>query len=420
MAASLPSPWPGAITAPTVLKDVQIAQGVPSGNTTAQLNEIAQVQKGLVWYNPNVAPLTRLSTKLKNPRVVENSRFFHLEKQRLPRASAVVALTGGAQTPTDMTVTATHGSRFRVGDLIYNAGSGKGDIALITSFVSADKFNVTSNIGDSSPAATSWEVADPLVNIGNAYEDGSTAGISFAVVEDERSFYCQIFKDAIEYSDRYQKTALYEGDPWGNARKQLEQEHLLGIEYASFLGKPSLAQSGSTDKFTTTMGGVDFYADVNRVDFNGDSTISKAFFDSVMLGAMQEGHSGFENKEMANKTLFGSMRFIAALNAMADDQIRVVEASEKTYGLRLAQYQGSWGVLNIINAPVLNKTGLQDRAYILDLEHVRPANFKGRDTSFEDRIETPGTDGRKAQYLSDKSLIVELKAAHTALSGLAA
>lgn len=417
MAASLPSPWPGTITAPTVKKDVQVAQGVLSGNTTAQLNEITQVQKGLVWYNPNIAPLTRLSSKLKNPKVVENSRYFHLEKQRLPRTSALTAVEDDND-PTNVTITGGTGTRFRVGDVIVNAASGA--VAIITNFNGgADQPSLQSGIGGAD-SANAWVNGDTIINIGNAYEDGAAAGVSFVVLEDERSFYCQIFKDAIEMSRRYQNTALYEGDPWQNARKQLEQEHLLSLEYASFLGKPSLTQAGGNKKFTTTMGGVDFYADVNRVDFNGDSVISKAFFDSVMLGAMQEGHSGYENKEMANKTLFGSMRFIAALNSMADDQIRVVEPSQSTYGLRLSQYQGSWGNLNIINAPVLNKSGLQDRAYILDLEHIRPAEFKGGATKFEDNIETPGTDGRKAQYLSDKSLVVELKAAHTALHGLAA
>jgi len=417
MPASLPTPWPGAYPAPGVITDAQIAQGVISGDTTAQLNEIAQVQKGLVWFNPNIAPFQRLTNKLKNPRVVENSRFFHLEKQRLPRESAIVATTGGTTSPTALTLTASTGARFRVNDLLLNADTG--DIALITSFASADVVNVTSNIGDSTPPVLAWNAADAVINIGNAYEDGSTAGVSFLVVEDERNFFCQIFKDSIEQSRRYINTALYEGDPWVNARKQLEQEHLLGLEYAAILGKPSLQQSGTNDKFTTTMGGLDFYADVNVVDFGGDSTISKAFFDSVMVEALREGHSGFENQELANKTLFGSHRFVAALNAMADDQIRVVEPSEKTYGLRLMQYQGSWGLLNVIVDPILNKPSLADRAYIVDLDHVRPAEFRGGATKFEDNIQTPGTDGRKAQYLSDKSLVVEIRPAHTKLFGLA-
>jgi hypothetical protein len=83
------------------------------------------------------------------------------------------------------------------------------------------------------------------------------------------------------------------------------------------------------------------------------------------------------------------------------------------------QYQGSWGVLNVLNAPVLNRDSFAGYGFIVDLEHLRQANFKGRDTKFEDNIQLPDVDGRKAQYISDKSMVVELQPAHTVLFNLA-
>jgi hypothetical protein len=418
MAHSLPSPWPGYVNSATVKTD-QIGQGVITGNTTADLNEITQIQKGLVWYNPSVAPLLRITSKVKNSRSVENSRFYHQEKQRLPRtvtgAAANFVAAGTATTPTQLLVDAT--DKVRVNDLLYNATSG--DICRVSAIVDATNITVVANIGDSSPSGTLYANDDVLENIGNAYLDGSASGTPFHVVEDEKIFYTQIFKDSIEQTDRYQKTALYEGDSWTNARKQLEQEHLLSIEYACFFGKPDIVRDTSTGKLTTYMGGLNTYFDVNRVDFNGDTSTTKAFFDSVMVGAMREGHSGYENKELATKTLFCSQRWMAALNSFSDNAIRVVEPSEQTYGLRIMQYQGSWGVLNIVNAPVLNRDSFAGFGFIVDLEHVRQANFKGRDTKFEDNIQLPDVDGRKAQYISDKSMCVELRPAHTALFGLA-
>jgi hypothetical protein len=418
MAHSLPSPWPGYVNDATVKTD-QIGQGVITGTTAADLNEITQIQKGLVWYNPSVAPLLRITSKVKNSRSVENSRFYHQEKQRLPRtvtgAAANFVLTGTATTPLTLTVDDT--SKVRVNDLLYNATSG--DVCRVTAINSSTVIAVAANIGDSSPSGTLYANDDLLENIGNAYLDGSASGTPFHVVEDEKIFYTQIFKDSIEQTDRYQKTALYEGDPWTNARKQLEQEHLLSIEYACFFGKPDIVRDATTGKLTTYMGGLNTYFDVNRVDFNGDTSTTKAFFDSVMVGAMREGHSGYENKELATKTLFCSQRWLAVLNSFSDNAIRVVEPSESTYGLRIMQYQGSWGVLNVVNAPVLNRDSFAGFGFITDLEHVRQANFKGRDTKFEDNIQLPDVDGRKAQYVSDKSLCVELRPAHTVLYGLA-
>lgn len=429
MAHSLPSPWPGAYAEPTVNTD-QIGQGViagTSGGTIAQaygtrLDEVLQVQKGLVWFNPSVAPLLRLITKLKNSKSVENSRYYHLEKQRLPRkvtgdAAAFVA-AGTAQTPTELKVDDT--SKIRVNDLLFNTTSQ--DISLVTAIVSATNISVTSNIGDDSYVAPSpsYSNSDVLYNIGNAYLDGSGAGTPLHIVEDEKTFYLQIFKDAIEFSDRYLKTELYQGDPWANARKQLEQEHMLNMEHAFFFGRPSVTRDPTTGKLTTTTGGLNHYLDVNRIDFNGDASTTKAFIDSVMIESMREGHSGFENKEMATKTMFASHKWLKVFNQFGDNAniYRVVEPSEKTFGLRLMQYQGSWGLLNVINAPVLNRPELSEFAFVLDLEHLRRANFKGRDTKYDDNIQLPDADSRKAQYLSDCGLCVELTPAHTVFENL--
>jgi hypothetical protein len=415
---TLPSPWPGyGDSTATVVTD-QMAQGVPAGDGSAALNEITQVQRGLVWYNPSVAPLLRITSKVKNSKSVENARFYHLEKQRLPRTATLDATTpveaGDATTPTQLKVDSTQA--IRVNDLLYNSTTG--DISRVTAIVDADSISVTANIGDAAPSGTLYAASQVLVNIGNVYEDGSGSGTPFHVVEDEKLYYTQIFKDSIEQTDRYQKTALYEGDSWTNARRQLEQEHLLSIEYAAFFGKASIS-ADATGKLTSTMAGLNSLVTTNRVDFTGADAPTKATFDDIMVGVMQEGHSGYENKELATKTGFFSQRWLAALNSFSDNAIRVIEPSEKTYGLRIMQYQGSWGVLNVLNAPVLNRPEFAGFGFIVDLEHVRQANFKGRDTKFEDNIQLPDVDGKKAQYLSDKSFCVEIDPAHTVLENLA-
>jgi hypothetical protein len=425
MPAALPTPWPGAYTAPGV-RTTQVAQGVVKFNAgaptsgsvadTVALNEIAQVEKGLVWFNPSIAPFLRMLTKLKNPKSVPNPRFYHLEKQRLPRSATLDGVTGGATSPTGLSLGATEATRFRVNDLLYNTTTS--DIALVTAITDDDDIVVTSNIGNDAPSGNLWVSGQKVINIGNAYLDGVGAGSPIHVIEDEKMFFCQIFKDSIEQSDRYQKTELYEGNSWTNARKQLEFEHLLSIEHAYFLGKPSVVRDAATGKLRFTMGGLKHYANVNQVDFGGDTTVTKAFMDSVYEEALRMGESGFENKEMANKTQYASQKWLRVLNTVAEAQIRIIEPSQKTFGLRIAQYQGSWGVVNLINAPVLNQPGLSGESYIVDLQHLRPANFKGRDTRFKGNIQANDLDGDKGTYISDKSLVVEVTPSHTRLFNL--
>jgi hypothetical protein len=418
MAAALPSPWPGAIAAPD-LQTGQLTQStLYNAATDVRLDEVEQVQKGLVWYNPQVSPLLRISSRAKNPRTVENTRFYHLEQQRLPRTIALDASAaveaGTATTPTALKINPAHMDRIRVNDLLYNTSTG--DVALVTAKTDADTIAVTANIGDSSPSGTLYANSQSLLQIGNAYLDGEGLQGSVQVVEDEKMFFCQIFKDVINQSRRFQQTAFYSGDPKSRGRQQAEFEHTLSQEYAMFLGKPDLKlESGKLRGF---MGGVNHYASINRVDFDGDTTVTKAFIDQVMIGAMKEGKNGYENREMASKTLFGSAKWISALNTVGESQIRVIEPSQKTFGLKISQYQGSWGVLNFVNTPVLNSPGLDQYAFILDLDHVRPAYFKGGNTSFTPDADTKATDGQRGFYLTDRSFIVELAAAHTVLENL--
>lgn len=415
MAASLPNPWPGAVTAPSIITG-QISQSSSyAAATDSRLNEVEQVQKGLVWYNPQVSPLLRISSRAKNPRTVENTRFYHLEQQRLPRsitldASAAVE-AGTATTPTKLKISSSHMSRLRVNDLLYNTSTD--DVCLVTAKDDSDTISVTANIGNASPSGTLYANSQVLFQIGNAYLDGEGLQGSLQVVEDEKIFYCQIFKDVINQSRRFQQTAFYSGDPKSNARQACEFEHTLSQEYAMFLGKPDLKLEGG--KLRGFMGGINHYASVNRVDFGGDTTVTKAFIDSVMIGAMKDGKNGYENREMASKTLFGSAKWIAALNSVGEAQIRVIEPSQKTFGLRISQYQGSWGVLNFINTPVLNVPGLSQYAFVLDLDHIRPAYFKGGQTGFKDNVDTKAIDGERGYYLTDRSMIVELASAHTVL-----
>ena len=424
MTAALPTPYPGAVTAPTVRGTAAgigvMGQGVMSGNTTIQMNEVPQVQKGLVWYNPGAAPLTRLMSKLKKPAVTQNVRYSLMEKQNLPRTATLDGVTGGAQSPTALSFASNEAYRFRVNDLIRNLTTG--DIALVTAISDDDDITVTPNIGDAAPAASSWVSGQVVQQIGNAYVSGTDVGAAVHVIEDEKTFYTQIFEDPVRLERRYEQTELNEGNPFENARKATEKEHLLNIELARFFGKSSLTRDTTTGRLRGTMAGLKSLVNVNAVDFAGDTTITKSFFDKVLLGALKEGENGYENKEMATKTLFGSAKFIAAINAFADDDIQVIDPNQSTYGLRIAQLKGSWGILNLINAPVLNShSTLAGMAFILDMAHVRPLLFKGRDTRFVDHIESNASAGERheATYISDVGLVLEIAAAHAYLYGLA-
>lgn len=423
-APALPTPWPGATTAPTVrgtaANQSVLAQGVMSGNTTHTTNEVPQVQKGLVWWNPGVASLTRLMSKMKGGITVKNYEHKLLEKQALPRTATIASITGTATTATALKFAANEAYRFRVGDLLKNLATG--DIALVTAVSDDDDVVVTSNIGNGSASGTLWAATNVVLQIGNAQIDGADAGAPVHVIEDEKSFYTQIFYDIKKLTRRYENTELFEGNAWTNMRKEAETEHLKSIEYARFFGKKSITQDSTTGRLRTTMAGLQSLVTTNQIDLASNTTFTKDFFDSVLVEAMRQGHNGFDNAEMANKTLICSHKIANVIGKFPDSAIRVMDPSEKTFGLRIAQYQGSWGVLNIINAPVLNQAGtINGMGFILDLAHIKPLTHAGGATRWEDNVQSPAAlnERHEAGYVSDVGIVLELDAAHTFIYGLA-
>jgi hypothetical protein len=357
---------------------------------------------------------------MKGGITVKNYKHTLLEKQPLPRTATIDGITGTATTATALSFGTGEAFRFRVGDILKNLTTG--DICLVTAVSDEDDVTVTSNIGNGSPSGTLWAATNVVMQIGNAQIDGADAGAPVHVIEDEKSFYTQIFYDIKKITRRYENTELFEGNPWTNMRKEAEFEHLKSIEYARFFGKGSVTQDSTTNRLRTTMAGLDSLITTNAIDLASNTTFSKDFFDSVLVEAMRQGHNGFDNAEMATKTLLCSHKIANVIGKFPDSAIRVLDPSEKTYGLRIAQYQGTWGVLNIINAPVLNQAAtINGLGYILDLAHIKPLTHAGGATRWEDNIQSPAAMNERSEagYVSDVGIVLELNAAHTRIYGLA-
>ena len=425
-APALPTTWPGATTAPTVRGTAAnksiIAQGVLSGNTTPKTNEVPQVQRGLVWWNPGIASLTRLMSQMKAPRKTSKSyRYTLLEKQPLPRTATIASVTGGATSPSAIKFAANEAYRFRAGDLLRNMTTG--DICRVTAISDDDDITCTPNIGDGAPSGDLWVAAQVVMQIGNAQVDGALVGAGVHVVEDEKTFYTQILFDALDTTRRYEDTELFEGNHWTNARKAAEMEHLKSIEYARFLGKASVAADATSGRLLSTMAGLKALINVNVIDMASNTTFTKAFWDSAMGEIMRQGKNGFDNKEMATKTLVASHKMCGVFSSFADSAIRVLEPSQKTYGLAITQYKSPHGILNIINAPVLNQNaGVAALGFVLDLAHIFPIQMGSKGaTRFEDNIQDPryGGEVHAGAYISDVGIGAEVIPAHTAIIGLA-
>ncbi len=106
------------------------------------------------------------------------------------------------------------------------------------------------------------------------------------------------------------------------------------------------------------------------------------------------------------RIVFAGNGFLNNINLLARQYGQVqFQGAIKAYGLELTKFMIPQGTLFVKTHPVMNRYPLYTSAgFIID-----PSSLRWRyitDTMFEDRIETPGQDARKGQWLTEGGLEV--------------
>ncbi len=193
-------------------------------------------------------------------------------------------------------------------------------------------------------------------------------------------------------------------------RRKALLEHKRDIARAFYYGERKLDSAGATPR--RTMGGLLSFVDIEgqSVSFSSSGNeLTYANFDKyVAQKAFAHGSK--------NKLIIAGPKLASAINGWAEKKL-VSEVKEDTHGVRIKNLVTSFGDLSIVYEPLLEGAVYGGYGFVLDLDFIRYACLKGRDTKLLMGIQNPDTDGIVDEYLTECSLEIKQPKAHVVIKG---
>lgn len=391
---------PNSRTAPTLVSGTR----GPENQNTARV--VVDMQDEILLYQPEATPLLTLTGKMRNKREAVNARFEWLEKDEYPRVLEVTAAADSDDTA--ISVVAGHDARVFVGAVVINLRTGE-NILVNAAPTSGSLGTVVRGIGG---GAADIVVGDRLLYAFNAYEDGAGLGVLKSVQEFNEYNYTQIIRTPFGFTGRDLQTELYGGRDEMTETKWQAIEHKKSIEYAMGFGKRDTRTGTHVQTFTR---GVDSFIVTNRWNVEGITLTERSFVDFLEVG-MKWGKGGNQNGS-GTKYLLCSSRWLTEINSWVGDRLRYKPIDEKI-GFSAMEYASPHGSVELLRWPLLDYFH-PDRAFLLDMNHIRYVYMRGRDTKLYVDRQANDIDGKTNEYLSDCGVQVNFEHAHAALFGLA-
>ena len=381
-----------------------VVAGERAPETTQSVRLIADVRDEILLYMPSANPLTTITGKLRKSREVTQAKFDVLTKDQYPRKVTLAA--AATAVATSLTVQAGEGARVPLRGVYRNLNTG--EQVLVTNVVT-DTLTVIRGIGG---GAQDMAAGDALIFLRAVFADGAGKGSLKSVKEDTDYNYTEIIKTTYGFTGRQMNTSFYGGRDPMTERKWQGIEHAKSLEYMMLLGKRHLISGSSPQE--TFSGGVDYFITTNEWDVS-DITVNERAFVEMLEHAMKWGDGG-NLSGSRTKYLFHSARWGTTIEFFAKDKIQY-RALEPVAGLALNKYVTAHGTVILVPTPILDEFH-PDRAYLLDLNHIRKVNHQGRNTKLVKNIQANDIDGEEELYISDVGAEVTLEASHTRIFGL--
>lgn len=350
---------------------------------------------GLLLLSPrNDAPLYSLTSVMRSQPTDDPEFYWWNEKVDMLNYQLNGAIADGVATTFTVDERAT---RLTVGDMLRNEATG--EQIRVTSVTSDTVFVAERGVASTTAAAMADDAQ--LLYIGSAYREGAPRATGTSFNPTKTSNITQIFRDPIEWTRTAMKTKLrYTDSIVKEDRRRAMHKHSVGIERAFWLGKKyETLESGQPLRFT---GGVlDFIPAANKKAVAGAGGILDAdeffsYFPDIFAYGSGE------------KLAFTSLKVLSIMGELVrkNTNFQWGEGNDSEYGMRVKRLYTPAGTLVLTEHPLFGQSGnfLSDSMVIMDT-----ANLKYRyitDTTLRENIETPGTDGKADEYLTEAGLEV--------------
>ena len=362
----------------------------------------------ILWMNPNgMAPLTAILAKAAKESV-DDPEFAWWEETLKGKRAQVNFTTGFSTTDNTITIaaesaTTTGGLNFVAGDVLQVEKTE--DTTYTNEFVTVS--SVTSDTvivikrGAANTTAAPLATSVWLTKVGTAFEEGA-APPDVSHRNPTKVFnYTQIFKTALQITRTAKQTYARTGNAWENDKKRKSFDHSEALEMAFLFGKKYEDTGGSEIKRYT--GGLRQFITTNNKVYT--TTPTEDSFIDFITPVFNYSASGMSSDE---RLLLCGNGFLSSLNKLVRNQSRTqinYDGVIKVYGMNLQKWVLPMGTLGIKTHPLMNNHGRYNySAFVLNANALKYRYIQ--DTKFEDNIQLPGYDQRKAQWITECGLEV--------------
>ena len=402
---------------------------VPKTNANASTEELLAVDvSDIIWHvgEPTEAPLITLTggklykegkndpeevaAKIKRE-LATQVEYKVIEKNPLTRT---VTVNGAIASTSTATVVLVSNAALRVKDTIKNTKQVNGEVMYVIAVDSGGTdITVRRNLG-----TTLFQIADgdTLEIIGFAGRDGGTKAPIRAQLATPRTRRCQIYKRSFGVTDTLKNVNLETKyvDAWGEEQTQGLVEHKKDIEF-SFWMNPNADTTTDANSFPVNLSRGILAELRNSSNFiHGGGGVSEDYFFSTIAERI------FKYGPTRKAFLVDSR-----LKSIMSGWSRVKQQTkpkETAYGINLQEIETSHGILEIMTNGVFNRFLPESQmgfGVAMDFDRVVYKFIKNRDSKFADNIETPGTDAREAQYITECGLSLRSLKHHIIVEGIA-
>lgn len=262
--------------------------------------------------------------------------------------------------------------------------------------------------------------------VGTAFGEGTGAPEGWKDELYNREGYTQIFKTSIDLFSGTAMATRYRGRPNEFRRVWMEKlmEHKMDIENAMLFGVGRSDESASPPQRHTwgivpytSLYGKTYSLNYNTSDYDDFIDVADDFWHP-------------ESANTGRKLVVCSRKIMTWLNKIGDASFLKNTVGTSQFRMDIQNVKGSFGHLvtrvttlygdfDFVYSPLL-RGAYENYAIAIDLANVayRPlaGNGVSRDTYIETNIQTPGTDGRKDQIITEAGLEISLPETHAVIT----
>lgn len=380
----------------------------------------------ILWRDPNGGtPLTALLSKMKTE-PVDDPEFNWWEEELSPVRLQAAGIGMSAFATATLLTCYTSGDFTAVdvvaGDLLMmettTLFTTHWEIVEVASTPSASNVITVTRQAAGTPLSQSMP-GTWFVKIGSAHAEGSdAAGVTFRKPT-KYTNYAEIFKTSYSISKTATKTKFRTGDPLKNERKrkafyhaqQLEHAFLFGVAYET-TGTAATGAGARTTMPKRYTGGLWHFLRTNHgstvstlVSLNSATFTEDNFLDAT-FPMFDYAYTGAGNERIAlcgNQFLNNMNKMVKRMTATAIQYNGSIDA----FGMKLQEYALPQGTIYMKTHPMMNvNPKFTKSAFFINPSALTYRPLRGRDTDYEDNIQTPGADYFAGQWLTEAGLEV--------------